>query len=64
MLERSATHILFIKDECTFRFSNFLMVGLCNNNYSANSWCDIFSFLIPPSEVLTLEEFLSKNLLK
>ena len=32
---RSAPQILSIKDECTFRFSNFLLIGLYN--YLANS---------------------------
>ena len=52
---RSAPQILFIKDECTFLFLNFLIIDLCNS--SANSLFDIFSFLIGPAEV-----FLSKNL--
>ena len=51
---RSAVQILFIKDECTFLLSNFLIIGLCNS--SANSLFDIFSFLIAPPEVS-----LSKN---
>ena len=38
-----------IKDECTFQFSNFLIVSLCNS--SANSWFDIFSLLTAPPEV-------------
>ena len=41
---RSAPQILSIKDECTFPFSNFLIIGLCNS--SANSLFEIFSFLI------------------
>ena len=45
---RSAPHILSIKDECTFRFPNFLVIGLCKSY--ANSWFDIFSFLITPPE--------------
>ena len=35
--------MLSIKGECTFLFSNFLIIGLCNS--SANSLFDIFSFL-------------------
>ena len=33
--------------ECTFVFLNFLIIDLCNS--SANSWFEIFSFLIPLS---------------
>ena len=39
---RLAPQILSIKDECTFRFSNFLIIGL--SNFSVNCWFDIFSF--------------------
>ena len=47
MLVTSAPQILPGKDECTFHFSNFLIIGLCNP--SANSWFDIFSiFILPP----------------
>ena len=48
---RSAHNILSMKDEYTFRFSNFLIICLCNpsaNSHVANSkgcWFDIFSFL-------------------
>ena len=30
------TQILFLKDEYTFRFSNFLITGICN--FYANCW--------------------------
>ena len=36
---RPATQILCILDECTFLFSNILVIGLCNS--SANSLLDI-----------------------
>ena len=44
---RSAPQTLSIKGEFTFRFLNFLMIGLCNS--FVNCWSDIFSFLIPVS---------------
>ena len=46
---RSVPQILSIKIECTFLSLNFLIIGLCNS--SANSWFDIFSFLISLPEV-------------
>ena len=51
---RSAPQILSIKDECTFIFVIFLIIGLCNSsaNSSANSLLEIFSFLTVPPEVL------------
>ena len=74
MSATSVSQILSIKDECTFCFLNFLVIGLCNS--LGNYWFDIFSFLIPPlanlfsaakfsvrahvAEVLALEDFLSK----
>ena len=45
---RSAPQILSIKGECTFLFSNFLIIGLCNS--SANFLLDLISFLIVPPE--------------
>ena len=33
-----------MKDECTFRCSNFIIIGLCNS--SANCWLDIILFPI------------------
>ena len=42
---RSALQILSIKDECVFRFSNVLIIDLCNNS-SANSWFDTILLLI------------------
>ena len=38
------------KDECTFPFLNFLIIGLCSS--SANSLFEIFLILIPLSEVV------------
>ena len=38
--------ILSVKGECTFLFSNFLIIGLCDS--SANSLLEI-SFLIAPT---------------
>ena len=32
ILAQSATQILSIKGECTFYFSNFLIIGLCNSS--------------------------------
>ena len=46
---RSAPQLLSIKVECTFLFSNFLIIGLFNS--SANSLLEIFSFLTVPPEV-------------
>ena len=44
---RSALQILSIKDECTFLFSNFLIIGLCNS--SANSLLEKNSILNVPT---------------
>ena len=53
---RSAPQItLSLKDEYTFRFSDFLIIGLCNS--SANSWFGITQFLTAPAG-----DVLSKNL--
>ena len=60
---RSAPQILSLKDEYTFLFSNFLIIGLCN--FSTNCWFYLISFLIPlPVTDLPASEanFLSKNL--
>ena len=60
---RSVPQIFSLTDDCTFRFSNFLIVGFFSS--PANCWFKIFSLLIadlfgrpssPP------EEFLSKYL--
>ena len=40
---RLAPQILSVKVESTFRFSSFLIIGLCNS--SANSWFEIISLL-------------------
>ena len=45
---RSAPQVMSIKNECPFRFSNFLITGFRNS--LANSWFEIFPFLIPPPE--------------
>ena len=42
---RSSTQILSIKDERTFLFSIFRVIGLFNS--SPNSWFEIFLYLIP-----------------
>ena len=47
--DKLAPLILSIKDEYTYLFFNFLIVGSCNS--SANYLFDIFSFLIPLAEV-------------
>ena len=46
---------LSIKDEYTFGFSNFLIIGLCNS--SANSLFDIFSFLTETPEVFYQKKY-------
>ena len=43
------------KDECTFRFSNFLIIGLCSS--PANSWFDMISFLTEPIEAELAKDF-------
>ena len=55
MLIRSAPQILSIKDEYTFRFLQFLIIGLCNS--SANSLFEIFSFPKPLSQVIFNQKF-------
>ena len=45
---RSATKILSLNDEYTFRFSNYVVIGLCNS--PAYSWFDMFLFLAEPPE--------------
>ena len=54
---RSAPQILSIKDDSTFLFSNFLIVGLCNS--SANSLLQIilFSTVSPEVDLSTSEAF-------
>ena len=47
----SATRILSLKEEYTFRFFNFLIIDLCNS--SANSLLDTISFLTSPLEFFT-----------
>ena len=49
ILARTAPKILSIKDECTFLFSNFLIIGLCNS--SGNSLLDIISFVTVAPQV-------------
>ena len=55
MLIRSAPQILSTKDEYTFRFLQFLIIGLCNS--SANSLFEIFSFPKPLSQVIFNQKF-------
>ena len=43
---KSEPQMLSIKGECTFHFSNFLVIGLCNS--SANSLFCIVLFLTAP----------------
>ena len=50
------TQILFLKDEYTFRFSNFLITGICN--FYANCWFKKILYLITPPPV----DFLSNHL--
>ena len=54
---RSASQILSVKDECTFLFSNFLIIGLCNS--SAICLLDIISFLIAPAEAFLSKKFIN-----
>ena len=55
---RLAPKLLSIKGDCTFLFSNFLIIDLCNSSASfyvakyTGRWFEIFSFLIPLQEVL------------
>ena len=59
MPAKSAPQILSLNYECTFRFSNFQMIGLCSS--SPNSlFCKILLITAPP-EVLEREVFFSKN---
>ena len=41
-----------LKDECTFRYLNFILIGLCNS--LADSWFDLVLLLAVPPEVLDL----------
>ena len=51
MSVRSAPQILSLKDEYTFHFSGFLIIGLCSS--SNNCWFGIISLLTPlPEDVL------------
>ena len=52
---KSAPQIFSIKDECPFRFSNFLIIGLCNS--LANSWFDIISLLTSTPEAFYLKVY-------
>ena len=44
ILARSGPQMVSMKDECTFRFSDFLIIFLCN--FSATSWFEIILLLI------------------
>ena len=46
---RFVPKIFFIKDDCTFLFSDFLIIGLCN--FSPNSLLEIISSLTALSEI-------------
>ena len=46
------------KDECTFRFSNFLITGLCNS-FANSLFCTIL-FLTTPPEVLEPENLFAR----
>ena len=51
ILARSTPQILSIKDECNFRFQNFVIIGLCNS--SANCWLEIVLFSVTDSSCVT-----------
>ena len=55
MSARSAPQILFRKDEHTFLFLRFLIIGVCNS--SANSLFEIFSFLIAAPDVFCQKKY-------
>ena len=44
ILARSAPQVQSIRNDCTFLFLSFLIIGFCNS--SANSLFEIFSFFI------------------
>ena len=65
---KAVPQILSLKEKCTFRFSNFLIIGV--SNPYANFWfeiislllADLFVFLTAPPEVVEPEDIFSKNL--
>ena len=60
---KSAPKILSLKDEHTFRFSNFLVIGLCNpSGKSEGRRLCILLLLTVPFQVLEPVDFLSNNL--
>ena len=52
---RSAPQILSIRGECTFLLLNFLIIGFYNS--SADSLFEIFSFLMPLSEIFNITHY-------
>ena len=57
---KSASQILYIRDECIFPFSKCLIIGLCSY-FASSLFTETTSELIPvPLSIL--EVFLSKNL--
>ena len=63
MSAKSTPQILSIKNECSFYFSNFLIIGLCSSpadprvGKSKECWFDIFSLLATPPDAV----FFNKN---
>ena len=61
---QSETQILSIKDECTYRFSNFLIIVLCNTFANCcvakTEGCLLSDSIAAPLSVLG--DFLSNNL--
>ena len=55
---RSGSQILPVKVECTFRFFNFLITGMCNP--SANYWSDILSFLNTTTRSFFIKKFIDR----
>ena len=76
MFGRSASQILSPKDEYTFCFANFLIIGSCNASAycrvakSEGRWfgiillfiADLFARVTAPPKVLAPEDVLSENL--
>ena len=54
---RSTSQILSLKNESTYIFLNFLIIGLCDS--SANSLIDIISFLIALPDAFFIEHFIN-----
>ena len=56
-ISKIRTPNVVIKGGYAFHFSNFLVIGLCNS--SANSWCDVFSFLTATPEVFSSKKLIN-----